>query len=313
MKIPIFLFQGFLEAGKTSFIEYMLAKPVFSDGQNTLLILCEEGIESYDEERLNENHISWVNVEQESDLTEGYLQTLSNKYNPQRVMIEYNGMWKAEKLLELHYPKNWSLYEIMTLVNGETFNLYMNNMRGMMIEHFKHSDLVILNRVSEEMNLSSLRGIVKAVNSSAQLFVCTKDFKLDPINEILPYEIEANPIEILEANYGIWYMDMWEHPERYHNKRVKVSGLFFQTPNDPKDCFNFGRFAMPCCEDDISMMGVYCHNIGKPRFRNGQSITLEAIIHYEKAEVYHGEKGPVFYVKSIQTAETNQEKMVTFN
>lgn len=313
MKIPIFLFHGFLEAGKTAFIRYMLNKPVFADGQNTLVVMCEEGIEAYDKAFFEKNHISLVSLDEETHLSDELLQSLSKKYNPQRVIIEYNGMWHTSKILELSYPKEWFLYEIMTIVNGETLELYINNMRGMMMEQFKCSDLVILNRVSEEMNLTQLKGAVKAVNTGAKLFLCTEDFQLEPVKEELPYEIQANPIEISEENYGIWYMDIWEHPERYQNKKVKVSGLFFQAPSDPKDRFNFGRFAMPCCEDDISMMGVYCHNIGKPRFRNGQSITLEAVIQYEKAEVYHGDRGPVFYVKCIQAAETNQEKFVVFN
>ena len=313
MKIPIFLFNGLLEAGKTAFIRSMLTKPVFADGQNTLVILCEEGIEAYNEGFFKKNHISLVGLDEAADLTDELMQALSEKYNPQRVIIEYNGMWDVSTVFELNYPKDWFLYEIMTLVNGETFNLYMNNMRSIMMEQFKRTDLVIFNRVSEEMNLTAFRGTVKAVNNEAKLFICTEDFKLEPIKEELPYDINASKLEISEENYGIWYIDMWEHPQHYERKRIMVSGLFFQEPSDPKDRFSFGRFAMPCCEDDISLMGVYCHNIGKPRFHNGDSITIEAEIKYERAEIYNGEMGPILYVKSIQKAERNQENLVVFN
>ena len=313
MKIPIFLFNGLLEAGKTAFISYMLTKPVFADGQNTLVLMCEEGIEEYDKEQFKKNHISLVSIDEETDLTDELMQSLNEKYNPQRVIIEYNGMWDVSKLFDLNYPKDWFLYEIMTLVNGETFNLYINNMRGIMMEQFKCADLVIFNRVDEKMNLAQFRGNVKAINNRAKLFICTEDFKLEPVKEELPYDVNADKIEISEEHYGIWYIDMWERPQRYTNKRIKVSGLFFQEPSDPKDRFSFGRFAMPCCEDDISLMGVYCHNIGKPRFHNGDSITVEAEIKYERAEVYNREIGPILYVKRIEKAEKNQENLVMFN
>lgn len=313
MKIPIFLFNGLLEAGKTSFIDYMLKKPVFADGKNTLVITCEEGIEEYDTSYCEANHIILVTVEDEEALTEAYMDELAKKYNPQRVIIEYNGMWDMAVPFNMNYPKAWFIYEVITLVNAETYGVYLNNMRGIMMEHFKCADLVIFNRVGEEDHTSSYRNAVKAVNGQAQLFICDEAFALEPIKEELPYDIHADIIEVEDKDYGVWYIDLWEEPQRYMNKRVKVNGLFFHDDDEPKDSFTFGRFAMPCCADDISLMGLYCHNIGKPKFNNQDSISVLAEIHYEKAEVYNNDKGPVLYIKSIQKAEKNQEDLVTFN
>lgn len=313
MRIPIFIFTGLLESGKTAFMNQMLSKPVFSDGDNTLVILCEEGVEEYDDALLKKNRISLVSLDEESDLTDKLMFDLNEKCKPARILIEYNGMWDIKKLFELNYPSGWFIYQVMTVVNAETFNLYINNMRSIMMEQFKASDLVIFNRVSEEMNESVFRGTVKAVNSSAKLFICTDDFKLEPVKEELPYDINAAVLEIPDEHYGIWYIDLWEQPQRYRNKKVKVNGLFFQDLHDPKDRFTFGRFAMPCCEEDISLMGLYCHNIGKPRYKSKDSIKVEAEIKYEPAEVYNGEVGPVLYIKSIQQADKNQEKLVMFN
>lgn len=313
MRIPVFLFTGLLEAGKTDFMNQMLSKPVFADGNNTLVIRCEEGVEEYDEAFFKKNRISLVSVDEINDLTDELMLDLDGKCKPARVLIEYNGMWDIRKLFDLNYPKGWFIYQVLTIVNAETFNVYINNMRSIMMEQFKCSDLVIFNRVNDEMNESVFRGTVKAVNPQAKLFICTEDFKLDPVKEELPYDINAEVLEIQDEHYGIWYIDLWEQPQKYKNKKVKVSGLFFQDPHDPKDRFTFGRFAMPCCEEDISLMGLYCHSIGKPRFKSKDSITLEAEIKYEAAEVYNGELGPVLYVKSIQNAEKSQEKLVMFN
>ena len=313
MKIPIFLFNGLLEAGKTSFMNYMLKKPVFADGKNTLVIVCEEGIEEYDTSYCEANHITLVNIEDEEAFTEAYMSELAKKYNPQRVLIEYNGMWDMAVPFNMDYPKAWFIYEVVTLVNGETYSVYLNNMRGIMMEHFKCADLVIFNRVGEKEQTSSYRNTVKAVNGQAQLFTCDEAFTLEPIKEELPYDIHADIIEVEDKDYGVWYIDLWEEPQRYMNKRVKVNGLFFQDDEDPKDRFTFGRFAMPCCADDISLMGLYCHNIGKPKFKNEDSICVLAEIHYEKAEVYNNDKGPILYVKSIEKAEKKQDDLVTFN
>ncbi|MBQ1274987.1 MAG: GTPase [Cellulosilyticum sp.] len=313
MKIPIFLFNGLLEAGKTSFINYMLKKRVFADGRNTLVIACEEGMEEYDTDYCEKNHITIIQVEEEEEITEAFISKLATQYQPHRVIIEYNGMWDMAIPFELQYPTGWFVYEVITLVNAETFNVYLNNMRGIMMEHFKCADLVVFNRVNEEMNPSSFRGTIKAVNGQAKLFICDEDFSLEPIKEELPYDIKADVIEIEDQDYGVWYIDLWEHPNRYMNKKVKVNGLFFHDAHEPKDRFTFGRFAMPCCADDIALMGLYCHNIGKPRYSNKDSISVYAEIRYEKAEVYNNDMGPILYVKSIEKAKENQEDLVMFN
>ena len=304
-RVPIFLFCGLLEAGKTAFINFMLKKPVFADGKNTLVILCEEGIEEYDKAYCEENHITCVVVEEEEELTDTLLTRLQEKYQPHRVIMEYNGMWDMSTPFELYYPEGWGMYEVITLVNAETFAIYLNNMRGLMMEHFKCSDLVVFNRINEEMNPSSFRNIVRPVSGQAKLFTCDETFALEPIKEELPYDVKAEIIEVEEKDYGIWYLDLWETPERYNHKKVRVSGLFFHNPDEPKDRFTFGRFAMPCCADDIALMGLFCHSIGKPKFKDRDSVSIYAEIHYEKEEIYNDNLGPVLYIKSIEIAEKN--------
>lgn len=312
MRIPIFLFNGLLESGKTAFINEMLKKPVFGDGKKTVVISCEEGIEEYDLKALEARNISVVNVEDEEAFDEKLIEKIYKDYNPQRILIEYNGMWEIAKPFEMNWPKDWFLYQVMCLVNAETYNLYINNMRSIMIAHFSCSDLVIINRVNDETNISGIRGTVKSLNPTAKLYEADENFRMEPVKDELPYDVNAEIIDITKENYGIWYIDMWEKQKLYSGKKVRVRGLFFQDPQDPKDCFSFGRFAMPCCADDIALMGLYCHNIGKPRYQNKDSIEVVAEIRYQKEEVYEGDVGPVLYVKSIEKAQENQEELVTF-
>ena len=313
MRIPIFLFNGLLESGKTAFINEMLKKPVFADGNKTVVISGEEGIEEYDLQALEKRNISVVMVEEEDEFDEALMDRIYKEYKPQRVLIEYNGMWEVAKPFEMKWPKGWFLYQVMTLLNAETYNLYINNMRSIMISHFSCTDLVIINRMTEETNISGIRGAVKSINPTAKLFEADEAFNMQAIKDELPYDVKADIIDISKENYGIWYIDTWEKPELYNGKKVRVRGLFFQDPQDPKDCFSFGRFSMPCCADDIALMGLYCHNIGKPKCQNKDSIEIVAEIRYQKEEVYEGDKGPVLYVKSIEKASENQEELVVFS
>ena len=47
-EVPVYLFTGFLEAGKTKMIQETLEDEGFNDGSHILLLVCEEGLEEYD-------------------------------------------------------------------------------------------------------------------------------------------------------------------------------------------------------------------------------------------------------------------------
>ncbi|MFQ9800737.1 MAG: hypothetical protein ACLR23_19440 [Clostridia bacterium] len=67
--MPVYLFTGFLEAGKTKFIQGTLSDPRFNEGERTLLLLCEEGEEEYDSTLPYMESIWIETLENESDLT----------------------------------------------------------------------------------------------------------------------------------------------------------------------------------------------------------------------------------------------------
>ena len=134
MEIPVFLFTGFLDSGKTSFIRETVEDDQFSTGEKTLLIACEEGEVEYDETVLNKYNIFLEQVEDEEDFTEAYLQECSKKYQPEKILIEYNGMWRLEKMMTMKLPRRWEIVQIITTVAANTFDLYLNNMRSIVID-----------------------------------------------------------------------------------------------------------------------------------------------------------------------------------
>ena len=97
--IPVYVFTGFLESGKTKFIQDILADPNFTENERTVLLLCEEGIEEYDEKWLLHYGTALVPIESEDRLTPNILKRVEQKYQPDRILVEYNGMWKLEKLM----------------------------------------------------------------------------------------------------------------------------------------------------------------------------------------------------------------------
>ena len=71
--IPVYLFTGFLEAGKTKFIQETLEDPGFNDGQKTLLIVTEEGEVEYQPIKFASSNVKIMTLEDEEELTESWM------------------------------------------------------------------------------------------------------------------------------------------------------------------------------------------------------------------------------------------------
>ncbi len=141
--MPLFLINGFLEAGKTEFLQFTMEQEYFQTDGKTLLIVCEEGDIEYDENLLKENRTSVVYVDSLEELTPQRLEELELLYNPERVLMEWNGMWNQD---ELKLPKDWVIYQQVTIIDGSTFDLYMKNMKPLLGAMVRNSELIICNR-----------------------------------------------------------------------------------------------------------------------------------------------------------------------
>lgn len=312
MDIPIYLITGFLESGKTSFIKDTLSDPEFTEGCRTLLIVLEEGMEEYDDAFLEENKIDLVMVEDEEELTDHFFLDLQKKYKPQRVMIEYNGVWKIETVFKKKMPKEWALAQIIATVDASNFKVQLNNMRAMMTEQLSEADLIIFNRCDENTERLWIRRNVKLINRKAQLIYETADGVLDGNDEEeLPYDINADVIEIEDDDYGIFYMDALDHPERYEGKTLHYTGMVYKGKSFPEGYFVPGRFAMTCCADDTQFIGFICHSKYAEKLKNRQwvKVTVNAKYEYHKA---YGKESLVLYSKRIENATKPEEELVYF-
>lgn len=311
MEVPIYLFTGFLESGKTVFIKDTIQDPNFSRGEKTLVILCEEGMEEYEDTFLKNNNASIVVVENQEELTEEFLKECSVKYDPERIFVEYNGTWDTKQFLDMKFPKYWVVIQIITLINGETYETYINNMRSLLVNHYTDSDMVIFNRCTKEMDRAAYRRSVKAVNRKAQIYFEGEEIDPQDTTELLPFDLDAKVIEIEDDDYGIWYLDAMDNPEKYKGKTVQFTAIVFKPKELADGLFVPGRHAMTCCADDISFIGFICKSQNADKLKHKQWITLTAEVRFEYRKEYKG-KGPVLYTKKLGVGKKPEEELVYF-
>lgn len=312
-EIPVYMFLGFLESGKTTFASETLIERGFTEGEPTLLLVCEEGIEEYDEEYLKGQNIH-VEYIDEDNLTTDHLLELQDKYNPTRVMIEYNGTWKMDKLMSIRVPKGWTIVQVISFVNSETFDVYMQNMKSMMMEQLSTSDMIIFNRCDENTKKAEYRRSIRAVNRRAQVIFENKDGLADVEEEEieLPYDIKKSVIELEDEDFGIFYIDACDNPDKYVGKKITFKGMVHLPKEYGPNEFVPGRFAMTCCADDIAFIGFKCYSDKVKYLKDRQWVMVTGVIEKEYYPEFEGE-GPVIKATKIDTAKAAKEELVYFN
>ena len=309
MDIPVYLVAGFLDGGKTNFINGIL-EDGFAREEKTLLICCEEGEEEYNPNALD--NVTVVTVEDEEDLKCSWLKELEKIHRPKQVIIEYNGMWKIERLYRDVLPANWVLYQIMSFVESSTFEVYAKNMGQLMMEKVMNADLLVFNRCTEELS-RTLRGRnLRMVNRQAEIFLEFEDgTSEDYVNDDTPpFDLSQPVIDIPDDDYGVWFVDVMDNPERYAGKEVHMKLVMCHSKQYP-GIHCPGRFAMVCCEDDIQFLGLIAKGEGLDQYNNHDWIEVTARMGVEKHEAYKG-KGPVMHVISIAPCEKPAREVVTF-
>jgi len=307
-EIPVFLINGFLESGKTAFINYTISEEYFHIEGNTLLVITEQGEVEYDEKLLKREHTYPEIIEDQEEMTAEQLQSLLKKHGAERVIIEFNGMWDPARL---ELPKDWVVYQQLTIMSGLTMDMYLNNMRSLMGPMLKNSELCIVNRCDgvEKEKLYSWKKQLRPMLLKGSDIVMENRFgeiPLDTTAEDLPYDVTQDPILIEPEDYGTWFLDIRDYPERYQGKNVQFTACIMKHPMFPKGWFVPGRMAMTCCEADMSFLGYMAYYKDIDRFADDSWVKLTAKIDFREMEAYEG-KGPVLEVtRMIHTGEIRE-------
>ena len=307
--IPVYLIAGFLDGGKTDFINGIL-QDGFAREDKTLLICCEEGELEYNPAVLD--NVTVVTVDEEEDLKCSWLKELEKQHKPKQVLIEYNGMWQIERLYRDVLPANWVLYQVMTFVDAATFETYAKNMGQIMMEKITNADLLVFNRCTPELRDALRKRNLRMVNRRADIYLENVDGTSEDYltGDECPFDLDQDLIEIPDEDYGVWYVDVMDHPERYEHKRLHMKLTMCHSKKFP-GIHCPGRFAMVCCEDDIQFLGLIATGEMLDQYENREWIEVTAKMGIVKHKAYKGE-GPVMEIVSIAPCEKPAQEVVTF-
>lgn len=312
MEIPVYLFVGFLEAGKTKFIQETLEDVRFNSDERTLLLICEEGVEEYDPSKFSGPDVFIENIDSTDDLDAAVLGGFLAKHHAERVMIEYNGMWPIKTLIDA-LPEEWIIYQQMLFVETETFIGYNTNMRSLVYDKLSTSEVVVFNRVPDGFDTMALHKIVRAANRNAEIAYEYADGRVeyDEIEDPLPFDINADIIEIQDTDYGLWFRDLMETPQKYQNKTVKFKGIIAMDPKLPPNTLVIGRHIMTCCADDINYGGLICETADAVNWHTRDWAVLTATVKIQRHKGYRG-TGPVLQAISLSRTTPPEQQVVTF-
>lgn len=307
---PVYVINGFLESGKSEFISYTIAQPYFQSKETTLLIVCEEGEVEYEDKVLKKSRTVCEYIEEQEDFTPEKLLALEKKYKPGRIIIEWNGMWNFK---EMKLPWHWKVEQQITTIDGSTFQMYYTNMRSLLAEMLRKSELIIFNRCDGlEEQLPNFKRNVKAVNQQAEIVFEDSEGEMNSLfEEDLPFDLNADVIQLGDMEYGIWFLDALDHLERYVGKTVKFVATVSRPEHFPKDYFVPGRLAMTCCEDDMAFLGFACQYNGASAFREQDWVEVTAVVERKYWEDYHGE-GPVLKAASVVKVKAPKNEVISF-
>ena len=299
-QLPVFVINGFLEAGKTQFMKFTMQQEYFKTEGNTLLIVCEEGDEEYDEKLLSSTHTTIKYIEDIKDFTIQNMEKFTKEVNPERILIEWNGLWEQDKL---EIPDIWFINQMITIYDTSTLDLYIKNkdLKAYMGKMLINSELVICNRADniDEDILSTYHLQIKAMAPNAEIIFegeegeITGDFSIN-----LPYNLDDKKLIIKPEEYGVFYIDIMDRTEKYDTKEVEFTAQVVRPEGIGDDVLITGRRAMTCCEADIRFLGFVCKYRGAKNFKNKDWVKIKGKIKVEVNKQYRA-KGPVIYADEV--------------
>ena len=311
---PVYLFLGFLESGKTKFIQETLEDPRFSSGEKTLLLVCEEGEEEYETIKFADaENVKLVSLESKEELTEENLTKWQLECGAERVVVEYNGTWMIEDFFAA-MPEGWMINQMMTFFDSTTFLNYNANMRQFTFDKIQNTQLVVFNRFDDTMDKMELHKIVRAISRRCDIVYERVDGKaeFDEIEDPLPFDVNAPVIVIEDKDYAFFYRDLTENMEAYLGKTVKFKGLVATDKRLAPEDIVVGRHVMTCCEADIQYCGLACVLPDSTlSLQTRDWISVTAKVQFQKHRIYKG-KGPVLVAERVIVCNPPEEQLATF-
>lgn len=312
MAIPVYAFTGFLESGKTKFIQETLEDPRFNGGERTLLLVCEEGEEEYDLSAYPHQSVYREVIDDLDELSTEQLSAMEKKYRAQRVVVELNGMRLAGDFYE-KMPESWQIAQEVMFADATTIMSYNANMRSLVVDKLTGAEMVVFNRVPVGADIMPFHKLARALNRRIDIIYDYLDgnTQFDEIEDPLPFDLNTPVIEIGDDDYALFYRDITEEPDKYDKKTVKFKGQVAKLRREKNGMFAPGRFVMTCCADDITFMGIPCKWAASDELKPRSWVTVTAHVSVQYHNVYRG-VGPVLTAKEVVPAEAPEQDVCTF-
>ncbi len=312
MEIPVYFFTGFLESGKTKFIQEMMTDDRFNEGENTLLLVFEEGEEEYKPQFFASPNVHIEYVEDIEDINDEVLEVIVKKHSIQRVIVEYNGMYEVSKFFDI-MPSKWVLAQALMIADSNTFFNFNANMRQLTFDKMQCSEAVIFNRFDDSKDKMEFHKTVRAAGRKIDILYEYTDGHVEPdrIPDPLPYDINADIVEIKDEDYAEFYRDICEEGAKYDGKILSFKGIVAVDDSLPKNTAVLGRHIMTCCEADIFYGAFVCEYRQVIDLKKRDWVKITAKVKFRKHDVYEG-VGPVFEAISIEKCEKPQQELATF-
>ena len=312
VQIPVYAFTGFLDAGKTKFIQETLEDERFNAGERTLLLVFEEGEEEYDFSNYPHKNV-FLEVLDQQTVTTKKLQELAKKHKVQRVVAELNGMQLVGDLYT-RFPEDWVVAQEVMFADSTTIMAYNANMRNLVMDKLVGAQMVVFNRLEKGADIMPFHKLARAASRNIDILYDYTDgtTQFDDIEDPLPFDINAPIIEIKDEDYALWYRDVSEEAQKYQGKTVRFKAQVAMLRREKKGLFAPGRFVMTCCVDDIQFCGVPCIYPNADQIEPRAWYMVTAKIASQKHAVYKGEMGPVLTAISVESAEPADPDVATF-
>ncbi len=306
-QIPVYAFTGFLDSGKTKFIQETLEDPRFNAGERTLLLVFEEGEEEYDISAYPHQNVYLETLDQQT-VTTKELQALAKKYKAQRVVAELNGMQLVGDLY-MRFPEEWVVAQEVMFADSTTIMAYNNNMRNLVMDKLMGAQMVVFNRMTPGGDQMPLHKLARAASRQIDILYDYTDgtTAYDEIEDPLPFDINAPVIEVRDEDYALWYRDVSEEPEKYDGKTVRFKAQVAMLRRDKNGMFAPGRFVMTCCVEDIQFCGIPCRYGDAASLESRSWVMVTAKISAEKHKLYKGDVGPVLTALKVETGAAPAE------
>ena len=292
-QIPVYSFTGFLDSGKTKFIQETFEDERFNAGERTLVLLFEEGEEEYDLSTYPHQNV-YIEVLDQQTVTTKQLANLQKKYKAERVVAELNGMQQVGDLY-MKFPESWVVAQEVMFADSTTILQYNANMRNLVMDKLVGAQMVVFNRLEKGTDIMPFHKLARAASRRIDILYDYTDgsTQMDDIEDPLPFDINAPVICINDDDYALWYRDCTEEPEKYDGKTVCFKAQVAMLRRDKNGMFAPGRFVMTCCVDDIQFCGIPCR-YDKPQELESRSwVMVTAKVTAEKHKLYKGDIGPV--------------------